>query len=169
VTADSPASGLPQEAVDLDLVRKTAEAHLNAPRYYADRLLDVLDLLAAERAKVAGLRETIDKVREYVTTHGAVGPSSGVRFHDATSILALLPAVSEGAPTVGTDVHPSPFGYRCCGAYPAHAAGCPVVPAAVVQPTGTVGECGHAEHRDMRSLGQETASDARQGGAPCRL
>jgi hypothetical protein len=68
MTADSPASGLPQEAVDAAalLAAETMRANewRDAAGVWREIALAAEDALAAERAKVAGLRETVDKLRE---------------------------------------------------------------------------------------------------------
>jgi hypothetical protein len=118
------------------------------------------DALAAERAKGAGLRETVDNVRalaESWATHSTnavsavlLGQSAVIRSA-GRAVLALLPAVSEGAPTVGTDGQTA---WETAFANHYRTTPPPTntfnVPAAVVQPTGTAGECGHVahEHRD---------------------
>jgi hypothetical protein len=231
VTADIPASGLPQEAVDAaaeaiaDVLAQhgrssahaeAAVAALTAALPFlrehirvelADEMRipkvsvyaqnhDLRALLAAERAKVAGLRETIDKVRalaELWATHSTNATSAVLLGQHAViqsagrDLLALLPAVSEGAPTVGTDGQAT-HGRRentcgtCAGSgwvgsrQGEHHRHCPhcslpcivCPPAAVVQPTGTAGECGHAEHRPC-PLGTCSGEGQRENGnwEPC--
>jgi hypothetical protein len=162
VTADSPAAGLPQEAVDAAALRcPTCGDEITAELVYTASYSEHRDLtgyecdnyecgaewdqwggvtvpsklgvslLAAEQAKVAGLRETIDKVR--ARAQQAVGVSSVL----ARDVLALLPAVSEGAPTQQGDGRDLDAFVPLTGDVQRTR----YVPATVVQPTGTVGEC----------------------------
>jgi hypothetical protein len=153
VTAPGPASGLPQEAVDAaveaiaDVLAQHGRNDAHAEAAVA-ALTAALPLLAAERAKVAELQQAVDKVR--ARAQQAVDSLTWVH---GGAFLALLPAVSEGAPTQGAD------GQAACGRcgherrVHVQVGVCQIgcwcerfTPAAVVQPTGTAGECGHTEH-----------------------
>jgi hypothetical protein len=122
---------------------ETEDLRVDRARLHS-RLGDANSLLAAERAKVAALREAI--IRECIDW--MVSQPIGAGYLADRMRVALLPAVSEGAST------PGPTGSGETFSPPASIR--EIVrhnTATVEQPNGTAGECGHTVlDRTLRSM-----------------